>query len=135
MKIDGACQCGDITFEAEVDPEKTSICHCTDCQALSGSPYRASVPVAAADFRLLSGEPAIYVKIAESGSKRVQAFCPKCGSPLYSTAADDPGAVRNIRVGVISQRDQFVPRRQIWARSRQPWVDDLAAIPRIEKQA
>ena len=32
MKIDGGCHCGAITYEAEVDPEKTSICHCTDCQ-------------------------------------------------------------------------------------------------------
>jgi hypothetical protein len=134
MKIDGACQCGYITFEAEVDPEKTSICHCADCQALSGGPYRASVPVAAADFRLLSGEPTTYVKTAESGSRRAQTFCPKCGSPLYATAAEDPGAIRNIRVGVVSQRDKLVPRRQVWARSRQRWVDDLAAIPRLEKQ-
>lgn len=27
MKIDGGCHCGAITYEAEVDPEKTSICH------------------------------------------------------------------------------------------------------------
>ena len=93
MKIDGACHCGFITFEAEVDPEKTPICHCADCQTLSGSPFRASVPTAPDKFRLLSGEPAIYVKTAESGNKRVQAFCPKCGSPIYATAFDDPTAI------------------------------------------
>ena len=67
MKIDGACHCGFITFEAEVDPEKTTVCHCADCQTLSGSPYRASVPTTPDKFRLLSGEPTIYVKTAESG--------------------------------------------------------------------
>jgi hypothetical protein len=30
MKIDGGCHCGYITYEAEADPEKTTICHCTD---------------------------------------------------------------------------------------------------------
>jgi hypothetical protein len=132
MRIDGACHCGFITFEAEVDPDRTAICHCADCQTLSGAPYRASVVAAADQFRLLSGEPAIYVKTAESGNKRAQAFCPKCGSPLYATAYDDPGAPRNIRVGVIRQRDQLVPKRQLWGRSHQPWVDDLGAIPRLE---
>jgi hypothetical protein len=135
MKIDGACHCGTITFEAEADPEKTAVCHCADCQTLSGAPYRASVPVASETFRLLSGEPAIYVKTAESGNKRVQAFCPKCGSPIYATAFNDPNAVLNLRVGVIRQRDRFVPKRQVWGRSRQPWVDSLASIPRIERQS
>jgi hypothetical protein len=37
MKIDGRCHCGEITFEAEVDPDALNICHCTDCQTLSGS--------------------------------------------------------------------------------------------------
>ena len=40
MKVHGTCHCGQITFEAEVDPDRASICHCTDCQILSGSPYR-----------------------------------------------------------------------------------------------
>src|SRR4029453_1097434 len=29
MKIDGGCHCGYITYEAEIDPDKTLICHCT----------------------------------------------------------------------------------------------------------
>lgn len=134
MKIEGSCHCGYITYEAEVDPEKTSICHCADCQTLSGSPFRASVPVAAADFRFLSGEPAVYVKVADSGNRRAQTFCPKCASQIYSTSADDPNAMRALRVGSIRQREKFVPRRQIWGRSRQPWADDLRDIPRIEGQ-
>ena len=132
MKIDGACHCGFITFEAEVDPDRTTICHCTDCQTLSGAPYRASVATTPDKFHLLSGEPTIYVKTAESGSKRAQAFCPRCGSPLYATAFGDPTANLNIRLGVIRQRAELVPKRQLWGRSHQHWVDDLAAIPRFE---
>lgn len=135
MKIDGACHCGYITFEAEVDPEKTTVCHCTDCQTLSGSPYRASVPVSPGNFNLLSGEPAIYVKTAESGNKRAQAFCAKCGSPLYATAFGDPTAFLNVRVGIIRQRDELVPKRQLWGSSRQSWVDALPAINRLDKQS
>jgi hypothetical protein len=37
MKIDGRCHGGYITYEAEIDPEKVMICHCADCQDLSGS--------------------------------------------------------------------------------------------------
>src|ERR1700679_3784943 len=43
MKIEGQCLCGKIAYEAHVDPAKASICNCTDCQTLSGSPYGVSV--------------------------------------------------------------------------------------------
>ena len=135
MKIDGACHCGYITFEAEVDPEKTSVCHCADCQTLSGAPYRASIAAPADKFRILTGEPTKYIKTAESGNKRVQAFCPTCGSPIYAGALDNPDAPYNIRVGIIRQRDELIPRRQLWGRSRQSWVDDLFSIARLEKQS
>lgn len=31
MRVTGACQCGAIRYEAEVDPQAVGICHCTDC--------------------------------------------------------------------------------------------------------
>ena len=51
MKIDGGCHCGYIAYEAEVDPEQTAICHCTDCQTLSGSSFRTVVPAPDHSFR------------------------------------------------------------------------------------
>lgn len=133
MKIDGGCHCGYITYEADADPEKTAICNCTDCQKLSGSAFRTVVPVENAGFRM-SGLPTVYVKTGDSGNKREQTFCPRCGSPLYSAPPGDGPKVRFIRVGTISQRDRFVPKSLLWARSQQCWIDGIAAIPKLEKQ-
>ena len=36
-----------------------------------------------------SGDPKIYVKTAEDGAKRAQAFCPNCGSPIYAGPEED----------------------------------------------
>jgi hypothetical protein len=135
MKIDGSCQCGAITFEAEVDPQRASICHCVDCQKFSGSAFRTSIPAQEGTFRVLSGEPKVYVKTAESGSKRAQGFCPDCGCSIYATAVGEGPKTYNLRIGVISQSDQLPPRRQIWYRSRRPWLGDLTSIPTVEKQA
>ena len=85
MRIDGGCHCGEIAYSAEIDPEAVSICHCTDCQTLSGSPYRVSVVADREHVTVSSGEPAVYVKMAESGRKRFQYFCRNCGSPLFTT--------------------------------------------------
>jgi len=136
MRIDGRCHCGFITVEGEADPEKTQICHCTDCQTGTGSAFRVSIPVAGTAFKM-TGQPTLYVKTtADSGKPRVQAFCPKCGSPIYSTTAGEGVQPSyTVRVGILRQRDQLMPRRQNWFRSARVWITELAAIPRNEKQA
>ena len=135
MKIDGACHCGYITIEGEADPEKTQICHCTDCQTGTGSAFRVSVPVSGASFRM-SGQPTGYIKTtADSGNPRVQAFCPRCGSPIYSTTpGEGQQAMYIVRVGMLKQRDQLMPKRQIWWRSARNWVTGLDGIRKLEKQ-
>ena len=135
MKIDGGCHCGYITYQAEVDPQRVSICHCSDCQMLTGTVFRTSVRATDGTFKILSGEPTVYVKTAESGSKRAQAFCPRCGSPIYAAPAEEGPKTYNIRLGTARQRDQLVPKVQLWCRSAQPWLGGLDAIRKVEKQA
>ena len=134
MKVDGGCHCGHIRYEAEVDPDKVVICHCTDCQALSGSAFRTVVPTNEGSFKLLSGKPKAYVKTGESGNKRVQTFCPECGSPIYSGPVGDAAKVVGLRVGTIRQRDRLVPKDQFWFRSSQVWLGNLPAMGKREKQ-
>ena len=57
MKIDGSCHCGHVTFEADADPETTTVCNCTDCQTMSGAPLRAVIMTRPGTFVLLSGKP------------------------------------------------------------------------------
>jgi hypothetical protein len=135
MKIDGACHCGFITVEGEADPEKVAICHCTDCQTSTGTAFRISVPVPGATFKM-TGVPTTYLKTtADSGKPRLQAFCPRCGSPIYSmTPGDGVQPSYTVRVGMLRQRDQLTPKRQNWWRSARPWVTKLAQVPKFEKQ-
>ncbi len=134
MKIDGGCHCGEITYEANADPEKVFICHCTDCQALSASAFRTILPVPEDNFRILSGNPKIYVKTGDSGTKRAQGFCPECGSAIYATSAGDGPKVYNIRLGTARQRAGLTPKTQLWFRSALPWLPELDSIPKVEKQ-
>jgi hypothetical protein len=133
MHIDGSCHCGNIRYEAEVDPEKVSICHCTDCQVLSGSAFRVVVQATKEGFRMLGAQPKIYIKTAESGTKRAQAFCPECGSQIYATSPTDPQTF-GLRVGTIRQRAELKPRRQAWCRSAMGWLSELGTIPKVERQ-
>ncbi len=117
MKIEGRCHCGQITYEAVVDADKVTICHCTDCQTLTGSAYRANVQAPAETFVLRTGQPKIYIKTADSGTKRAHAFCPACGTPIYSAAITDPPTY-SLRVGGIKQRAELRRRAKSGAAPR-----------------
>ncbi|MCA1395210.1 GFA family protein [Bradyrhizobium sp. BRP56] len=129
MRIDGQCHCGAITYQAEIDPECVSICHCTDCQALTGSPYRVTVICSAEQVRLTAGAPKLYSKRGDNGRIRFQHFCGDCGSPLFTSGEDGGPGDWGIRWGSIRQRGQLTPRRQVWCRSAAPWINDLKELP------
>ena len=120
MKIDGGCHCGYIAYEAEVDPEQTAICHCTDCQTLSGSAFRTVIPAPDHSFRILSGEPAIYVKTGESGAKRPQDrfILPQPGHDLtcihglpLSTKPSEAAGIAGLELGGV----KMGLRDRLWA--------------------
>ena len=135
MKIDGGCHCGLIAYEAIVDPLRVSVCNCSDCQVLSGSPFRVSVPSEPGTFRLLRGEPAVYVKTtAHSGNRRRQGFCASCGSPIYASADADAPDSYSLRVGGIRQRAQLPPQRRIWCSSALAWSQDVSGVPGVDRQ-
>ncbi len=135
MRIDGGCHCGAITYEAEVDPEKTSICHCTDCQQITGTAFRVTVFAPEGSYRITAGTPKEYVKVAESGNRRAQGFCPDCGSQLYATSVGDGPKVYGIRVGTARQRQSLAPRRQTWHRSALHWLPEFEGLQTLEKQS
>lgn len=135
MKVDGKCHCGELRFTGEIDPERVAICHCSDCQSLSASAYRIIVPMSGDAMKLLTGSPAEYVKIAESGNKRIQAFCKSCGTALWSCNAVENPTAYSVRVGALEQREKLVPKIEIWTRSALPWLPEIADTTKFEKSA
>ena len=133
MHVNGSCHCGSIRFEADIEPDKVVICHCDDCQIMSGTVYRISVATPNNLFRLISGVVKSYIKVGESGNRRKMVFCADCGSHLYATNAESDDII-SIRVGTLSQRKELIPTMQVWCRSAQPWAKNIQAIPGFDKQ-
>ena len=110
------------------------MCHCTDCQTLTGTAFRTTVPSLPGTFVLMSGAPKIYIKTAESGNKRAHAFCPDCGTPIYAAAPSGNPTSYGLRVGALDRRAELRPTRQGWCRSALPWSMDLTGVQRFERQ-
>lgn len=134
MHIDGGCHCGAVRYQADINPDRVVICHCTDCQIVSGSAFRTVVQAKAEDFNLLQGSPRIYIKTGESGNRRALAFCADCGSHVYATNAEPPHDLYGLRVGTIDQRAQLRPALQVWCQSKLDWLDNLPALASMDRQ-
>ena len=135
MKIDGGCFLRQHHIRSSHrSSEKVMICHCTDCQNITGSAFRVNVPVAKEHITFRGGQPKTMVKTAESGNKRAQAFCPECGSPLYGAApvADPPSFLLRSWCDPAA-RATAGQKVQTWSRSALDWAMDVRAIPRFPK--
>ena len=133
MKIDGGCLCGAYAYEAEVDPTKVIVCHCTDCQVNGAAPFRVGVLVPKENYRELKGVLKSYVKTAESGGRRALHFCPECGTSIYG--ADPQGSTHySLRLGTARQRAELAPKAQVWRRSALPWIGLIDGLRAHETQ-
>ncbi|HEY8089288.1 MAG TPA: GFA family protein [Polyangiaceae bacterium] len=136
MRVDGSCHCGFVTFTADADAETAGVCHCTDCQAISGSAFRTTVRAVPGTFALTSGTPTLYIKTtAESGTHREHAFCPRCGTSIYASSVGAEPRMYSLRFGTLKQKAAIAPRRQIWTRSRVPWLAGLTGVQGFDKGA
>jgi hypothetical protein len=125
-KISGRCLCGAVSYHADAEPVATALCHCEDCQRQSGSPFSINV-VVPRDAFVVEGETKAFETIGtESGKPRQRRFCATCGSPLITEIAEMPDVVV-IKAGTLDDRSWLEPQLEVWARSKQPWVDGQAA--------
>ena len=122
LQSNGAGLCGDITWQARIDPNLVGVCHCTDCQTVGGSAFQFTTRVAREDFELTSGELAAYAKVAESGNPRAMFFSDPATTEIYTGNTDDTGLL-SLRLGGCEQKPELTPQFQIWCQSSMDWVE------------
>lgn len=127
MQVTGACHCGDVTWQATLDPGQVGICHCNDCQILGSSAFQWAARIAQDDFILKTGSLKTYVKYAESGNPRAMRFCPRCATLILGGNIDHTGPL-SLRLGGCDQRSELTPQFQIWCDSKQAWAQAEADI-------
>ena len=119
--ITGGCLCGKIRYAISQPLENIVACHCTHCQKASGAGVSHNAIVPANSFTFTSGQPKVYADTADSGNKLYRAFCPDCGSPIYSQREKTP-EVMVVKVGTLDDSSTMKLVMNIWTRSARPWV-------------
>ncbi|TVZ40943.1 hypothetical protein P886_0278 [Alteromonadaceae bacterium 2753L.S.0a.02] len=127
-KITGRCACGGVTYSTVAEPQFTLICHCRQCQRISGSGHAAqfAVPV---DQTEVEGKVTFYDQIAESGNTVSSGFCPVCGSPMFKKTSRMP-EIYFFHAATMDDPSAFKPQMVVYEVAKQPWDHVDPAIPR-----
>jgi len=126
-RLEGGCQCGNVRYRINGAPLTLYACHCTECRKQSASAFGLSLWVKRSELEFLSGEPAAWERLADSGNTTLCAYCPDCGTRLYHAPSGDP-EIYSLKGGSLDGIAGFAPVGHIWVRSKLPWVD-LASLP------
>ena len=125
------CGCGAFTAKMSSPPVLQLVCHCTDCRAVSGTPFSNFIFFRARDTET-SGEAAKREFVADSGHATVRECCAHCGDMLIDRTAGFPKVV-----GVVVERIEgpftFTPMHHVWTDSKLPGVEipaEVTAYPR-----
>jgi hypothetical protein len=120
--IEGGCQCGDVRYRVTGAPLAVYICHCRDCQRLSGAAFSMSMPIARDRVELLQGELSAFDKAADSGRVVRMLGCARCGIKVWNEPLSAPDMLV-LKPGSLDDPGWAVPVGNIWTESRMPWVD------------
>jgi hypothetical protein len=131
MERQGGCACGAVRFTITAPLAGVGACHCRDCQKASGGGPNYVALARRDAFIVTKGEPRIHRGRADSGAETGRAFCPDCGTPLWSLAPDLPFIP--VKVGALDERDDLAPQMHIYVSSAPPWHPFCAGSPRFEK--
>jgi hypothetical protein len=132
MLITGSCFCGSVSYAVSAQLENARSCHCSRCRKVFGGAASAYAEVQSGSFEWVAGRES--VKFYAAGPDWGLAFCDNCGSGLYSASPGDDPKAQNIRMGTVTQRDQFPPQFQVWYRSAQPWLPEIETAKKLDRQ-
>ena len=118
--LEGGCACGAVRYRVSMPPVTLYGCHCTSCQAQSGTAFNLSLRVETAGFVITRGEPARIEIATDSGRAKHGLFCPHCGVRLAHITHGAPHL--SVRAGTLDSRAKLDPVGHIYVRSALPWM-------------
>jgi len=127
----GGCACGAVRYRLLGEPLELHVCHCTDCQRVTGSAFVMSMVTRRDTVELTQGAPTVCDFETPEGIHRREQRCAECGSRLWSEPNGLPELL-TLRPGTLDDHGWLRPIAHIWTRSAQPWVEIPPDVLRYE---
>lgn len=130
--LKGGCFCGHVRYEAGGTPFHPTICHCSMCRRVAGSPMVAWFSVPRTEYRVVAGEPTRFA----SSPDATRSFCPRCGTPLTFEARYSPDEI-DITTVSLDDPEAMPPADHTRTATQLSWVhldDGLPAYPELRTE-
>jgi hypothetical protein len=124
LPMTGGCQCGTLRYQVDAAPLGCWACHCNECRKQSGSAFGLSMLVPLAAFRFVSGEPAVWTRLAASGNLLDCLFCAACGSRIAHRRHMHEGRI-TLKPGTLDDPRWIQPARHFFVEEALPWTEPL----------
>ena len=130
----GGCLCGAIRYRTIGTPKRTTVCHCTFCQRLTGSAFAVWSAFETHNVGFEGEARSSYEhRSDESGRWLRLEFCPRCGTTIGSTFERGVG-LYDIAAGTYDDTSWIAVDRHVWTRSAQHWIEIPPGAVRFEKE-
>jgi hypothetical protein len=113
------CACRQLRVETDGEPLIVSMCHCTECQRRTGSPFGLGAWYAR-DKVSIRGETKTFVRPIQDRTV-TNRFCPNCGGTVLWEASKREGLVA-VAVGMFGDPAFPPPTRSIFEDVKHPWI-------------
>lgn len=130
MKHEGACLCGEVTFEIDGDFENFFLCHCERCRKDTGSAHAANLFSSTAKLNWLSGQANVKTFNFNS-TGHIKSFCSNCGSALPNIQMD--GALLVVPAGCLDTDVPIAPQGHIYFARKANWDHKLENLPTFDQ--
>lgn len=126
MAMNGRCLCGAVSYEATAAPLFGGNCYCTDCRKTTSSHSAVvALPESGVTFK---GELSTFTKQGDSGKPVTRAFCPTCGTAMYSKGESNAGVLM-VKAGTLDDVESFKPMASIYVSRAPSWDQPPAGVP------
>ena len=132
ISVPGRCRCGRLRFVLCEEPFAFYLCHCTDCQAESGSAFGQSMAVRREAIEAVEGPARDHTVEHEGGRHSFITYCGNCLTMMWGHSPQMP-QIRGLNAGSLDSSPDLRPYGNMWIRSARPWAS-FAPGPRFDQQ-
>jgi hypothetical protein len=125
-----SCFCGQFTISVEGSFGDVRYCHCSQCREKTGSAFTANARIKESQFSIHG--PIEMITEFEHKPGLFNAFCSRCGSPLYARSADDPTDIR-VRLGGFGGELDVNVTGHVWVSSKADWYEIQDDLPQYDQ--